>query len=228
MIRGFQIKRRAPNSSAWRVLFWWSVLVRILGWFFIIVYRYKRHGAENVPNSGPILIVCNHQSHFDSPLVGYLAIDRPFMSIARDTLFSSGLLSFLMRGFGVISVRRGDSDTSAIRGAIAELRSGGSVMLFPEGTRSPSGAIGEFQRGVWMLIRRGGAVVLPVAVEGTYDVWPVGGKIKFRGFVEAAAGKPIPSQELLDLGEEEGMELLKSTIESLRMMCRESIDRRSK
>ncbi|MBC8202739.1 MAG: 1-acyl-sn-glycerol-3-phosphate acyltransferase [Planctomycetes bacterium] len=228
MIGTFQIQRRAPGSSAWRVLFWWSVVVRVLGWIFVVVYGYRRHGIKNIPKTGPLLIVSNHQSHFDSPLVGSLVLDRPFMSIARDSLFTSKLLSFLMRAFGVISIRRGESDTAAIRGAIAELKAGGSVMLFPEGTRSPDGKIGEFQRGVWMLIRRGNATVLPVALDGAFEVWPVGEKIKFGGLVESAAGEPIPAQELIDLGETEGMALLKSKIESLRLMCRENIDRRSK
>ena len=228
MISMFQIQRRAPGSSAWRVLFWWSIVVRFLGWMFVIVYKYRRNGMNNIPKTGPLLVVSNHQSHFDSPLVGSLVIDRPFKSIARDSLFSSKFLSFLMHGFGVISIRRGESDAAAIRGAIAELKAGGSIMLFPEGTRSTDGTIGDFQRGVWMLIRRGNAMVLPVAVEGTFNVWPVGGKIKFRGVVESAAGLPIHSQELVDLGETAGMALLKSKIESLRLMCRENIDKRSK
>ena len=228
MISTFQIQRRAPGSSAWRVLFWWSILVRLLGWMFIVVYGYRRHGVDNIPKTGPLLIVSNHQSHFDSPLVGSLVLDRPFQSIAKDTLFSSRLLTFFMRGFGVISIKRGESDTTAIRGAIAELKRGGSVMLFPEGMRSPDGQIKEFQRGVWMLIRRGNAMVIPVAVEGTFDIWPVGGKPKLTGKVEAAAGDPIASQDLVDLGEEAGMALLKSRIESLRLMCRDNIDRRLK
>ncbi len=228
MISMFQIQRRAPGSSAWRVLFWWSIVVRFLGWMFVIVYKYRRNGMNNIPKTGPLLVVSNHQSHFDSPLVGSLVIDRPFKSIARESLFSSKFLAFLMHGFGAISIRRGESDTAAIRGAIAELKAGGSIMLFPEGTRSTDGKIGDFQRGVWMLIRRGNAMVLPVAVEGTFNVWPVGGKIKFRGVVESAAGVPIHSQELVDLGETKGMALLKSKIESLRLMCRENIDKRSK
>lgn len=228
MISTFQIQRRAPGSSAWRVLFWWSILVRLLGWMFIVVYGYRRHGVDNIPKTGPLLIVSNHQSHFDSPLVGSLVLDRPFLSIAKDTLFSSRLLTFFMRGFGVISIKRGESDTTAIRGAIAELKRGGSVMLFPEGMRSPDGQIKEFQRGVWMLIRRGNAMVIPVAVEGTFDIWPVGGKPKLTGKVEAAAGDPIASQDLVDLGEEAGMALLKSRIESMRLMCRDNIDRRLK
>ncbi len=228
MIGMLQIQRRAPGSSAWRVLFWWSVVARFLGWMFVVVYKYRRNGIHNIPKTGPLLIVSNHQSHFDSPLVGSLVLDRPFMSIARDSLFSSRFLTFLMRRFGVISIRRGESDTAAIRSAIAELKGGGSVMLFPEGTRSPDGKIGEFQRGVWMLIRRGNATVLPVAVEGPFDVWPVGGKLKWRGVVESAAGEPIPSEELVDLGETEGVALLKSKIESLRLMCRKNINRRSK
>jgi|TARA_B100000959_G_scaffold286793_1_gene367290 1-acyl-sn-glycerol-3-phosphate acyltransferase len=227
MIGMFQIQRRAPGSSIWRVLFWWSVVVRLLSWGLVIVYRLRHHGAEHIPKTGPILFVANHQSNLDPPIIGGLAIDRPFKSIAKDTLFSSGILAFLMRGFGVISIRRGESDTAAIRSAIAELKAGGSVMLFPEGMRTQDGTIGEFQRGVWMLIRRGDAMVVPIGIEGAFDVWPTGSRPKFRGWIETAAGKPIPSKQLVDLGEKEGLELLKSKIESLRLMCRENIDRRS-
>jgi hypothetical protein len=71
-------------------------------------------------------------------------------------------------------------------------------------------------------------MVIPVAVEGTFDIWPIGGKPKLTGKVEAAVGDPIPSQDLVDLGEEAGMALLKSRIVSLRLMCRNNIDRRLK
>ena len=228
MISTFQIQRRAPGSSAWRVLFWWSIVVRGLGWFFIVFYRCRRNGVENIPRTGPLLIVSNHQSNFDPPILGSLVLDRPFQSIAKEALFTSRLLAFLMKGFGVISVSKGESDTVAIRRAIAELKSGGSVMIFPEGTRSPDGEIGEFQRGVWMLIRRGNATVIPVGIEGTYDIWPIGGKPKLRGWIEVAAGTPISSKDLVDLGEAEGMTVLKSRIEALRLMCKENIHRRLK
>ncbi|MDP6542177.1 MAG: lysophospholipid acyltransferase family protein [Phycisphaerales bacterium] len=228
MIGAFQIQRRAPGSSAWRVLFWWSTIVSLLRILFVVLYRYRRHGKDNVPKTGPVLLVSNHQSNFDPPLVGFLSVDRPFKSIARATLFSSKILSFLMRRFGVISIRRGESDTSAIRSAISELKAGGSVMIFPEGTRTVDGSVGEFQRGVWILIRRGNAMVLPVGIDGAYNVWPIGGKLKLRGYIEIEAGDPIPSQELIDLGEEEGLAFLKSRIESLRQQCRSRIEVRSK
>ena len=228
MIGAFQIQRRAPGSSFWRVLFWWSTVVGSLRIFFVIFYRFRRHGIQHVPKTGPLLIVSNHQSNFDPPLVGCVAIDRPFKSLTKETLFSSKILGFLMRRFGVISIRRGESNTVAIRSAIAELKEGRSVMLFPEGTRSSDGTIGEFQRGVWVLIRRGNAMVVPIAIEGSYDVWPIGSKPKLRGYIEAAAGEPISSRELIDLGEEAGMALLKSRIETLRLQCRVNIDIRSK
>ena len=228
MIRVFQIQRRAPGSSPWRVLFWWSTVVALLRWFFVVFYRLRIHGRELVPKTGAILIVSNHQSHFDSPILGFIALDRPFKSIARESLFSSRILSFLIIRFGVISIRRGESDTTAIRGAIAELHAGSSVMLFPEGTRTTNGQIGDFKRGVWVLIRRGNAMVLPIGIEGSFDAWPMGSKPRLRGWIEAAAGEPIPSQELIDLGEESGLALLKSRIEELRLQCRARIDARSK
>lgn len=223
----FQVQRRAPGSSAWRVLFWWSTVVALLRWYFVVFYRYRRHGMEHVPKTGAVLLVSNHQSNLDPPLVGFIAIDRPFKSIARESLFSSSILGYLMRTFGAISIRRGESDTKAIRAAIAELHAGGSVMIFPEGTRSVDGRIGTFQRGLWLLIRRSDAMILPVGIEGAFDVWPIGSKLKHRGWIEAQAGKPISCEELIGLGEDAGMELVKSRIEELRLQCRARIDMRS-
>jgi len=228
MFTCMQIKRRAPGSSAWRVLFWWVFMIFILRVLFSLFYRMKVHGRVNVPRTGSILFVANHQSNFDPAAVGVLAKDRPFMGIARDTLFKSKLLAAYIRGFGAISIKRGESDMVAIRKSIAELAAGRCVMMFPEGTRSLDGKIGDFQRGFWLLMKKSNTVVLPVGIDGAFDIYPIGSKPKLRGYIEVIAGKPIKAKELLELGEEEGTTLVKNRIEALRQQCREHINKRSK
>ena len=100
-------------------------------------------------------------------------------------------------------------------------------MIFPEGTRSLDGQIGKFQRGVWILINKCDATVVPVGVAGSYDVWPPNAKPKLRGWIEAAAGETVSTQHLRDLGEEAGLALLKEKIESLKCVCQQNIDTRS-
>ncbi|MDP7005655.1 MAG: lysophospholipid acyltransferase family protein [Phycisphaerales bacterium] len=203
-------------------------MIGILRGLMMTFYRYRSHGKRNVPRTGSIIFVANHQSNFDPSIVGVLVADRPFKGIARDTLFKSKLLSAFMRCFGVISIKRGESDIVAIRLAIKELAAGRCIMMFPEGTRTTDGTIGKFQRGFWLLMKKSKATVLPVGFEGAFDAYPIGQKPKLRGYIEVAAGEPIKANELLEMGEEDGTRYVRSKIEELRLQCNELISGRSK
>ncbi len=193
-----------------------------------IFYRYKCSGKENIPLTGPILFIANHQSNFDPSIVGTIVSDRPFKGIARDTLFSSKMLAAFMQCFGVIAIKRGESDMVAIRKAITEFSAGRCVMMFPEGTRTQDGELGEFQRGFWLLMKKSTATVVPIGLDGAFDVYPIGSKPKLRGYIEAAAGAPIDATELLEMGEEKGTVFVRSKVEALMLQCRENITLRSR
>ncbi len=226
MISKLQIQRRAPGLSAWRVLVWWNGVILILKFLLVVFYRFRSYGQENIPETGPLLFVANHQSNFDPAIIGVAVYDRPFHGIARDTLFQSKLLSILMKGFGVIAIRRGESDTKAIRRALQELGEGRCVMMFPEGTRTRDGQIAEFQRGFWLLMKKSKATVVPIGLDGAFDAYRIGSKPKMRGCIEAFIGKPIRAAELLELGEEKGTAYVRSCIELLKTKCREGIEKR--
>ncbi len=193
-----------------------------------IFYRYKCYGKEHVPRTGPVLFISNHQSNFDPAIVGVLISDRPFKGIAKEELFNSKLLSAYMHGFGVISIKRGESDTTAIRSALSELYSGRCVMMFPEGTRTQNGEVGKFQRGFWLLAKKSKATILPIGIDGAFDAYPIGSKPKLRGNIKAVAGNPIQSEELLSMGEENGTVYVHSIIKKLMLQCRENISQCSK
>jgi len=228
MFSTFQLRRRAPGLSAYRVLFWWTVNIAVMGFLFRVLYRCKINGRENVPSTGPVLFLANHQSNFDPALVGVIVGDRPFKGIARDTLFESKMLGAFMSGFGVISIKRGESDMVAIRKALVELDAGRCVMMFPEGTRTQDGELGTFQRGFWLLMKKSKATVLPIGFDGAFDAYPIGSKPKLRGWIEVAVGEPIAADELLEMGEEKGTTFIHSKVESLMLQCRANIKRRSK
>lgn len=228
MLSVFQVNRRGPGLGTWKVLFWWTFMTFLMRVGHVLLYRYRCYGKEHVPRNGPVLMISNHQSNYDPSLVGALVCDRPFKGLARETLFTSKVLTFLMHQFGVISIKQGESDTSAIRSVLAELKVGRCVLLFPEGTRTKDGQIGDFQRGFWLMLRKSKAPVLPLAIEGAYEVWSIGSKPSLRGCIEVAAGEPIDANSLLAMGEEDGTEFVRSTIEALRLKCRERIDQRSK
>lgn len=223
-----QFKRRAPGLSAWHILFWWGLMIWVLQFSLIALYRIKYHGKCLVPRSGPLLFVANHQSNIDPPIVGTLVQDRPFKGIAKEGLFKSKILSAYIRGFGAISIKRGESDMTAIRKAIDELGAGRCVMMFPEGTRTKDGEVAEFQRGFWLLMKKSKATIVPVGFDGAFDAYPIGSKPKLHGRIEVAAGKPIEAEMLLELGEKEGTAFVRNRIIELHQQCKSNIARRLK
>jgi 1-acyl-sn-glycerol-3-phosphate acyltransferase len=118
-------------------------------------------------------------------------------------------------------------DMVAIRAAIEELEQGRCVAIFPEGTRSEDGELKEFKRGWWVILERTGADVLPVAIDGAFDVWPINRPMRFRGWIELEVGEPISGQSLLDMKAERGVVVLRDRIGELRGRCRARIAVRS-
>ena len=133
------------------------------------VTRIRVEGLENVPRSGPLIIVANHLSNADPPLVfGYLtpALGRRMHILAKEALFVGPLGTFL-RSQGITPVKSGGSDIEAYRTAAAVLDRGDVLTIFPEGTRSYTGQLGEPRPGVAMLATRTGVPILPVGISGT-------------------------------------------------------------
>lgn len=144
------------------VAFLARALVRLLG-------RPRVEGLSDLPREGPLIVVANHISNLDPPFVGgWLApaLGRRPRFLAKDALFT-GIMGWVLRSQGVISVRAGGSDVDAYRAAKAVLDRGGVMIVFPEGTRSPDGALQEPRPGVGLLATRSGVPVLPVGVSNT-------------------------------------------------------------
>ncbi|MCH2140955.1 MAG: 1-acyl-sn-glycerol-3-phosphate acyltransferase, partial [Phycisphaerales bacterium] len=131
-------------------------------------------------------------------------------------------------GFRVIFLERGAADPGAMRSALHELAAGRLAIVFPEGTRTQDGLIGAFQRGVWLLIKRSGAPVLPVGVEGTFDAWPRGSRPRLRGRVMLSIGTPIDNADLLEMGVDAGIAHIRERVDTLRAEARAEIRRRSR
>ena len=133
------------------------------------VTRINVEGLENVPKSGPLIIVANHLSNADPPLVhGYLtpALGRPMHILAKEALFVGPIGTFL-RSQGITPVKAGGSDIEAYRTALDVLDRGNVLTIFPEGTRSRTGQLGDPKPGVAMLATRSRVPILPVGISGT-------------------------------------------------------------
>lgn len=203
-----------PRSLFFRLA---QTLCRIL---FKTCYRWRILHSERVPLSGPILLVANHQSHFDPPAIGS-GIHRSTSFLARDSLFRFFAFRWLIKTLGADPIKRDTSDTAAMKRTIELLNDGHSVLVFPEGTRTPDGTIKPFKRGVAILLKRAKCKVIPVAIEGAFNAWPKGDRPHFTGRrIAIAYGEPIDSQELIKDGPDKALEFLALEIDALRLEAR--------
>lgn len=136
--------------------------------YFKLFFRWSFRGLENVPAEGPFIICSNHTSWFDPPLVGcMLPRKNKVFFMAKEELFDIIILGKIIRKMGAFPVKRDEADRKAITFALKVLQEGNILALFPEGTRSKDGSIGEPFQGPAMIALKSKKPVLPVAIK-----WP--------------------------------------------------------
>jgi 1-acyl-sn-glycerol-3-phosphate acyltransferase len=140
--------------------------------FVTSCFSYRCEGKKNVPRTGPLLIVANHQSWFDPFLIG-VAMPRAIRFMARRTLFTNNpALGRFMTSVNIIPVNQEGFAREGLRLTRERLEAGDAVLIFPEGARTWDGNIDKLMPGVTLLIRQTGADVLPVGIAGAWDAWP--------------------------------------------------------
>ncbi|MFD1850502.1 lysophospholipid acyltransferase family protein [Oceanobacillus bengalensis] len=136
---------------------------------FFPLYRIKVVGRENIPKSGSVLLCSNHISNLDPPVVG-ITSSRDIYFMAKGELFEKRFLGKLLTGINAFPVQRGLADRNALRTGLSLLKEGKTLGLFPEGTRSKTGEIGEALAGAGFFALRSEAEVVPCLIVGPYKV----------------------------------------------------------
>ena len=166
-----------------------------------LLFRLRRTGLENVPREGGGLLVANHASHLDPPLVGSVC-PRRLNFLARKTLFDNPAFGWLIRSLDAIPIDRDGMGLSGVKETLRRVRRGEMVLLFPEGTRSPDGRLAPLKPGVCSLARKGRAPIVPVGLRGTFDAWPRGRGLRLAP-IHIHFGQPISPEEIGDLDDEQ-------------------------
>jgi 1-acyl-sn-glycerol-3-phosphate acyltransferase len=163
--------------------------------------RLEVDGLEALPESGPSLLVGNHDSHWDPLMVGVAAIGRrQIKALAKADLWRVRGLTPILNGMGQIPIERGVGDKEALARAVEELRAGACIGVFPEGTRSRGKEL-RARSGVGRLaLETPEARLTLVAIEGTADLtgFPRRPRIRIR-FFEPAGGQARPDEAPADL-----------------------------
>ena len=161
----------------------------------------RAEGVESLPESGPLLVVGNHDSHWDPIMVGISAVGRrQIRALAKAELWDVRGLGPILNGMGQIPIERGKGDKEALARAIEALRAGTCIGVFPEGTRS-RGKVLRARSGIGRLaLEVPEAHVTLVAIEGTADLtgFPRRPRIRVR-FFDPAGGQPRPDEDPAEL-----------------------------
>src|SRR5919106_6523386 len=138
---------------------------------FLIWFRLRRIGREHARLRGGMIVASNHRSFLDPFVIGAtLPWRRRMQFVAKVELFEKRWQGWLLSRLGAFPIRRGQSAETAMATARMAVERGGTVVIFPEGTRIRTGSLARPKRGVGRLALETGAPVLPVAVIGTEHV----------------------------------------------------------
>ena len=142
----------------------------ILRFLFALLFPIRVEGLENFPQSGAVMLCCNHISLRD-PVLLIAICPRTIRFMAKAELFRCKPFGWLLRQMGAFAVKRGESDLGSVRAALDVLREGSVMGIFPQGHRDTGDADRVLKNGAAMIALRSGATVLPAHVEGPYRLF---------------------------------------------------------
>lgn len=172
---------------------------------FLAGTRVTLSGAERLP-SGPVVFMCNHQSGFDIPTL-LATLPRQTCWIVKKELFDIPVFGSAMSRGGYLPLDRRDPHKAlkSMEKAVDVIRSGKSVVIFPEGTRSTDFRLLPFKRGGFMLAFRAGVPVVPVTINGTGRVNPAGSRRLHPGRISVTLHAPVMPESAASRGEAEAL-----------------------
>lgn len=170
-----------------RWIYWFGWM--LFGSAFRSLFGLRIRGAERLLTKGPVLVVSNHESFLDPPLIGSLYDDEMHF-LARKSLFK-GPATWVYRQWNSVPVDQDKPDMSSLKTIIRLLKQGNRVLVFPEGARTKDGTLGDAQPGVGLIAVKAGVPIQPIRIRGAREALPRGqARVRFAR-IEVHVGEPI-------------------------------------
>lgn len=160
-----------------------DVQARVAGALRPVLRRWldlRVEGREHVPADGAVLLASTHQSHADSLAIG-TAVPRPAHFLGDRRLLAWPVVGRWLPTLGMVPLDRGEGDLAAMSTVVRLLEASACVVVYPEGTRSRDGRVHRLRSGLSRLAAAARVPVVPVAVAGIHEVWPIGARPRLRG-----------------------------------------------
>ena len=177
------------SNSYQRIIYQLVSLVMIFP-IYKLLFRGVLIGRENIPQKGSFILVSNHGSLLDPPLLGH-AIGRNISFMAKSELFTIPLLGFIIKACGAYPVKRGIADKSTIKIACEKLSNNNSIGIFIDGTRQKDGRVNKPKQGAALLAIKNQKFLLPVAIINSHKLFRLRFFIPFFSKIVIKVGKPI-------------------------------------
>lgn len=178
-------------------------MIRVLARLIVVWFcRFRVSGREHWPARGGALVCANHQSYLDPPLVG-LTCPRRLTYLGRTTLFQNRLLAPIITFLDTIPIDREGGGLAGLKETLRRLKGGDMVLIFPEGTRTRDGELQPLKPGFCAVARRSKVPLVPVALDGAFDVWPRRSPLPRGGRLAVVIGEPITAAEVSRLSDQE-------------------------
>jgi len=181
----------------------------------MIFYGVRFYGQNNLPESGAVVLISNHQSHFDPPLIA-AGVRRRLNFLARKSLFRFKPFAWLIDSLDAIPLDKDGIGFAGIMESFKRLKNGEVVLIMPEGERTWDGKIAPFLQGSLVLAQRTKAAIVPASISGCYEAYPRTKKYpSLWGRIRVVIGKPILYEDIKDLPEEELRHLCEAKVAEL-------------
>ncbi|MCD6580490.1 MAG: 1-acyl-sn-glycerol-3-phosphate acyltransferase [Desulfuromusa sp.] len=159
-------------------------------------------GTENILHDSPAIYVSNHQSNFDIPII-FAGLPIQFRWMAKQELFRVPLFGLAMKRSGIIPIDRSNQRKTmhSIISAAQRIKDGASVVIFPEGTRTPDGQLQKFKKGALLIAAKAQVPVVPIAIHGSYQIqpkdrWKINGGLLKLEFLQPIATAGLKSSDI--------------------------------
>lgn len=201
-----ELFRREQRNWARGLIRFWGVAIEV-------------HGAEHMDTSRSYVVMSNHLSYVDIVAL-FLALPTIPGFLAKRELTRVPFLSQALRSGGHVVIDRGQrvNAMQAITAAAVQVKTGKTVLIFPEGTRGDSDTVGEFKKGGFYLAKEAGVPILPVGLRGSRSVFPRSSMLVHPGKIEVHIGRPLPPDEIVDRDAGEVVPLVRAKIMELSAM----------
>ena len=191
-----------PLKYSLRNRLWMAVLMFVCRVGTVAFLKIRCHRCENLPRTGPGMVLSNHQSYLD-PIAAAVACPRRMSAVARQTLFRFALFRWLIDSLGAFPLDQDGSGLSGVKQWLKHLRQGELMLIYPEGARTFDGQLLPLKPGFAAVARRARVPLVPLAIDGALQAWPRWQLLPGGGVIQVQFGPPIQPDDLDGLSDEQ-------------------------